>query len=329
MNMIAVDHDRRGFHRLEHFGLELERRPQLGDVAGVDLRGRVVAASARSCTLECRKFVPSCRRRRAVPASTEMLLGTGAPVAPAWPAISACAKAPAEKAHRPAQATDAHRRDKGWLRCIRFSSMVCRREQIRRRVMPGAANRVRPLCLSGWAAFTRMAEPVAFFSIARVLTIRPTGNRYVTLQCSIRNRTRNGLDNESRSQLAFQVRQRRPRCGDGARRAAGRRAGRHQPGAQCAAARRCAPGRPGPGRARSRRGRGAVVAQPARQDRLAARRREGQPADRRGDAEERRRRRPALDRRRDAAHGGGATPARRRSCAGCLRPAPRPTSSIA
>ncbi len=38
----AVDDDRRRLHRLEHLGLELERRPQLGDVGGVDLRRRVV-----------------------------------------------------------------------------------------------------------------------------------------------------------------------------------------------------------------------------------------------------------------------------------------------
>ena len=40
----AVDHDRRGLHRLAHFRLENERRPQLADVAGVDLLAGVVAA---------------------------------------------------------------------------------------------------------------------------------------------------------------------------------------------------------------------------------------------------------------------------------------------
>ena len=39
----AVDHDRRGLHRLQHFGLEHERRLELGHVRGIDLRGRVVA----------------------------------------------------------------------------------------------------------------------------------------------------------------------------------------------------------------------------------------------------------------------------------------------
>ena len=39
----AVDHDRRGLHRLEHGGLEDERGRELRDVSGVDLRAGVVA----------------------------------------------------------------------------------------------------------------------------------------------------------------------------------------------------------------------------------------------------------------------------------------------
>ena len=55
----AVDDDRRGFHRLEHRGLEHERGLQLADVAGVDLRCRGSSASGRSCRSEWIQFFAS------------------------------------------------------------------------------------------------------------------------------------------------------------------------------------------------------------------------------------------------------------------------------